>query len=106
MLEEKSVDLIFIIDDIPSFEYLPKYDQYDDNYVLQIQDNFTEQTLASLKDEILDFQFEEDFLRVLFLLFKSRKCSPQVKKWLLDIIFENYENEIKLLHSQIQSYNL
>ena len=58
-----------------------------------------------MKDEILDFQFDEDFLKVIFLIFKSRKFSPQVKKWLLDIISENYETEIKLLHSQIQSYN-
>ena len=60
-LEEKSVDPTFIIDDIPSSEDFPKYDQYGDNYVLQIQDNFTKQTLASLKNEILDFQFDEDF---------------------------------------------
>ena len=29
----------------------------------------------------------------------------ELKKWLLGIISENYENEIKLLRSQIQSYN-
>ena len=93
---------MYVIDDIAFFEDLPKYDQYDDNYVLQIQDNFIEHTLASLKDEILYFQFDEDFLKVFFLILKSRKIS-QVKKWLLDIISKNYETEIKLLHSQIQS---
>ena len=36
LLEEKSADPMFIIDEIPSYEDLPKYDQYDDNYVLPI----------------------------------------------------------------------
>ena len=57
--EEKSVDPLFIIDDIPSFEYLPKYDQYDDNYILQIQANFTEQSEASFWDEETQFQQPE-----------------------------------------------
>ena len=33
-----------MFDDIPSFDDLPKYDHYDDSYVLQTQDNFTEQS--------------------------------------------------------------
>ena len=36
---------------------------------------------------------------------KSRKYSPKLKICVLEIISENYENEIKLLHSQIHSYN-
>jgi len=42
-MEEKSLDLTCMFDDITSFDDLPKYDQYDDNYVLQIQTNFIEQ---------------------------------------------------------------
>ena len=64
-----------------------------------------DEILNEFRDELSKLQFDDYFLRAFFLLFKSRKCSPQVKKWLLDIISENYENEIKLLHSQIQSYN-
>ena len=94
LLEEKSVDPLFIIDDIPSSEYLPKYDQYDDNYVLPIQDNFLEQSLAILRDEILELNLDEDFLRAFFLLLKSRKYSPKLKICVLKIISENYENEI------------
>ena len=40
---------MFIIDDIPYSKDLPKYDQYDDNY-----DNFTKQSLAILRDAILE----------------------------------------------------
>ena len=59
-----------VTDDTSSFEDLPKYDQYDDNYVLQTQDNSMEQKLASLKDQILEIQLDENFLRVFFLPFK------------------------------------
>ena len=41
-VEEQSTDLMCMFDDINSFDDFPKYDQYDDNYVLQIQTNFTE----------------------------------------------------------------
>ena len=56
LLEEKSVDPMFIIDDIPSSEDLPKYDQYDDNY-----DNFTKQSLAILRDELLELKLYDIF---------------------------------------------
>ena len=39
-VEEESTDLMCMFDDIPSFNYLPKYDHYDDSYVLQTQANF------------------------------------------------------------------
>ena len=47
-MEEKYPGLMCVFDDITSFDDFPKYDQYDDNYVLQIQTNFTEQSEASL----------------------------------------------------------
>lgn len=40
-VEEKAPGLMCMFDDIASFDDFPKYDQYDDNYVLQIQTNFT-----------------------------------------------------------------
>lgn len=35
-LEMQSTDLMCLFDDIASFDDFPRYDQYDDNYVLQI----------------------------------------------------------------------
>ena len=57
------------------------------------------------RDGLLEFKLDEDFLRVVFLILKSRKSSPQLKICVLELISEKYENDIKLLHSQIQSYN-
>ena len=48
-----------ILDDIPSSEGFPKYDHYDDSYVLQTQANFREQSKASLWDEETQFQQPE-----------------------------------------------
>jgi len=60
-VEEKSADLMCVFDDITSFDDLPKYDQYDDNYVLQIQTNFTEQSETSFgKKEIRFHQLENN----------------------------------------------
>ena len=53
--EEESSDLMCMFDDIPSFDYLPKYDHYDDSYVLQTQANFTEKSEASLWYEETQF---------------------------------------------------
>ena len=53
------------------------------------------------RDGLLEFQLDEDFLRAVFLILKSRKCSPQLKICVLELVFEKYENDIKLLHSQI-----
>lgn len=47
-VEKKSPDLMRIFDDITSFDDLPKYDQYDDDYVSQIQINLTEESKANL----------------------------------------------------------
>ena len=58
-----------------------------------------------LKDVLLEFQLDEDFLRVVFLILKSRKCSPQLKICVLELVSEKYENGIKIFHFQIQSYN-
>ena len=45
-----------MFDDIPSSNDFPEYDQYDENYVLQTQTKFTEQSVASLEDEKMHFQ--------------------------------------------------
>lgn len=43
-VEEQSPDLLCGSDNISSFSNLPKYDQYDDDYVPQIQINLTEES--------------------------------------------------------------
>ena len=40
-----------MFDEITYFNDFPKYDQYDDNYVLQIQTNFTEKSKANLRNK-------------------------------------------------------
>ena len=54
---EQSADLVCILDNIPSMNKLPKYDQYDDDYVLQTQANTTEKSVTSLWDK--DSHFRE-----------------------------------------------
>jgi len=71
-VEEQSPDLLYETDSIYSFSNLPKYDQYDDDYVPQIQINLTEdletilgkrkvrvQQLES-SDELVHFSYEEE----------------------------------------------
>ena len=48
--EERSVDLTFMLDDLPQF------DQYDDDYVLQTESNLAEKSAASLWKEEVHFQ--------------------------------------------------
>ena len=63
------------------------------------------ENLNEFKDGLSKFQLDEDFLRAVFLIFKSRKFSPKVKICVLELVAKKYENGIKLFHSQIQSYN-
>ena len=48
-----------MFDEIPSFDDFPKYDHYNDIYVLQNQANFTNKSKASLWDEETQFQHQE-----------------------------------------------
>jgi len=63
------------------------------------------ENLNEFRDGLSECQLDEDFLRAVFIIFKSRKFSPEVKMCVLELVVEKYENEIKLFHSQIQSYN-
>ena len=80
LLEKKYVDIMCMIDDIPSFEDLPKYDQYDDNYVLQIQANFTEKSLASLWDEEVQFQQLKYSDQTIHIKYGSEEESSEILK--------------------------
>jgi len=67
---------------------------------LSFHENFNE-----FREGLSEFQLDEISLRVVFLIFESRKFSPKVKICVLELVAKKYENDIKLLHSQIQSYN-
>ena len=64
-----------MFDDITSFDDLPKYDQYDDNYVLQIQINFTEQLEASLGNKEIQFQQLENSDHFIHINYESEEES-------------------------------
>ena len=53
--EERSIDLICMLDEILPFDDLPKYDQYDENYVLQTEANLAEQSTAGLWEKEVQF---------------------------------------------------
>jgi len=71
-VEEQSPDLLCEYDNISSFSTLPKYDQYDDDYVPQIQINLTEESETILgkrkvqiqqlesSDRLVHFSYEEE----------------------------------------------
>jgi len=71
-VEEQSPDLLYESDSISSFSNLPKYDQYDDDYVPQIQINLTEESESILgkrkvqvqqlesSDQLVHFSYEEE----------------------------------------------
>ena len=70
--EEESPDLLCEYDSVSSFICPPKYDQYDDDYVPQIQINLTEESEAILgernvqiqqlesSDQLVHFSYEEE----------------------------------------------
>lgn len=61
--------------------------------------------LNAFKNQLSKFQFDEDFLEVVFPILKSRKFRPDARTCFLDIVIERYEIGIELLNSKIQSYN-
>jgi len=54
--EERSVDMTCILDDVFYADELPQFDQYDDDYVLQIEANLVDKSAASLWEEEVHFQ--------------------------------------------------
>ena len=56
LAEERSVDPICMLDDILPFDDLPKYDQYEENYVLQTEANIVEQSTTGLWEKKVQFQ--------------------------------------------------
>ena len=56
LVEERYVDLTCMLDDILYMDDLPKFDQYDDDYVLQTKANLADQSVADLWEEEIQFQ--------------------------------------------------
>ena len=93
-LEEKYPDLMYMFDDITSFDDLPKYDQYDDNHVLQIQTNFTEQSEASLGNKEIQFQQLENSDHFIHISYESEEESAknlEISEASLPLCFESFE---------------
>lgn len=53
--EERFVNLKFILDDVFYIDDLPKFDQYDDDYVLQIEASLTNKSKVGLWKEEVHF---------------------------------------------------
>ena len=54
--EERSVDMTCMLDDVFYTDDLPQFDQYDDDYVLQIEANIVDKPAASLWEEEIHLQ--------------------------------------------------
>ena len=70
-----------------------------------VENLLSSEVLNAFKNQLSEFQLDEDFLEVVFLILKSRKFSPEARTCFLEIVVEWYETGIELLNSQIQSYN-
>ena len=66
-----------MFDDVTSFNDLRKYDQYDDNYFLQIQANFTGQSETSLGNKGIQFQQLEDSDHLIHINYESEEESVE-----------------------------
>jgi len=53
---ERSVAMTCMLDDVFYTDDFPQFDQYDDDYVLQIEANLAEKSIASLWEEEVHFQ--------------------------------------------------
>jgi len=93
-VEKQSADQMCMFDDITSFNDFPKYDQYDDNYVLQIQTNFTEQSEASLGNKEIQFQQLENDDHLIHIRYESEAESAEnleISEASLPLCFESFQ---------------
>jgi len=93
-VERKSTDLMCMFDDITSFHDFPKYDQYDDNYVLHIQTNFTEQSETSLGNKGIQFQQLEKSDHLIHISYESEEESAknlEISEASLPLCFESFQ---------------
>ena len=60
--------------------------------------------LNEFRNLLSEYEFDEKILRIVLLKVETIQ-QPQIIMCLLDLLVEEHENEIELLHSQIQSYD-
>ena len=82
-----------MFDAITSFDDFPKYDQYDDNHVLQVQTNFSEQSEASLGNKEIQFQQLENSDHLIHVSYESEEESAEkleISEASLPLCFESF----------------
>ena len=60
LVEEPTPDLMCMIDDLSYLDNLPKYDQYDDDYVFEIDVDYSKQPMACLLEKEAQLQIKYD----------------------------------------------
>lgn len=60
LVEEPSPNLMYIIDDLYYLDNIPKYDQYDDDYVFEIDANCSKQLVACFWEKEAQLQLKYD----------------------------------------------
>ena len=61
--------------------------------------------LLTLRNELVEFQIDENFSTSIFRCLKSNQLTPESKDRFLGLVSERLENEIELLDVQIESYD-
>ena len=93
-MEEKSPDLMCMFDDITSFDDFPKYDQYVDNHVFQVQTNFTEKSKTSLGNTEIQFQQLENSDHLIHVSYESEEEiaeNLEISEASLPLCFESFQ---------------
>ena len=70
-----------------------------------VADLATKQALDEFRKLLSHYELDQDFVRAVLIKVKTIE-QPQIRMCLLDLVVEEHENEIELLHSQIQPYDL
>jgi len=83
-----------MFDDITSFDDFPKYDQYVDNHVFQVQTNFTEKSKTSLGNTEIQFQQLENSDHLIHVSYESEEESAEnleISEASLPLCFESFQ---------------
>lgn len=82
-VEKKSADPMCMLDDITYIDYLPKYDQYDDDYVVEIKVDSSRKSTTCFWEEEVQLQLFKYSTQPMHIshdtMNKIQKISKQVK---------------------------
>ena len=59
------------------------------------------EAIEELRGKLAEFHIDEDFLTTVFYILESSKFSPKSKICFLELVVENFENDIELFDYQI-----